>query len=389
MDMSEDERLRDLMLAVEVPPTTADIGLAIATGRRQAARRGTTLAGAAAALALAGGTAYALGVTPSPGGSGGAPTGQQPQGAPFAACTVDTVDVGVPTGIPVVDPAGRLIVATAGGTAARLADGAFTPYTSATGQVVAVNAAGTVVGYDEVDEASHMLAWTYRDGTKTPLAKLTGYAYTVPTAVNARGDVAGYAMGEANDDSVPVVWPADRPGTVRALAVPAGYGEPGTSGSQAAGIGDDGTAVGNVRGAATRWSPDGTPALLPVPPGHDLTIATAMRGGHAYGLARVVGADRNSALRWDLTAGTVTVLTGAPDDITDGTPTGWAITTGGDYNQPTRIAPDGTVERLPLPPGLQLPPKGPGAVAASISDDGTTITGATATTDRHLLIWHC
>ena len=62
---------------------------------------------------------------------------------------------------------------------------------------------------------------------------------------------------------------------------------------------------------------------------------------------------------------------------------------GGDYNQPTRVTPQRTVERLPLPPGLLLPPDGPGAVATTISDDGRIITGATAAEHRRPLIWHC
>ncbi|MEV4516592.1 hypothetical protein AB0K00_47540 [Dactylosporangium sp. NPDC049525] len=387
--MDEDDYLRDLMLAVDVPPTTADIGLAIATGRRQA-RRGTIVAGAAAAaLVVAAGTTYALGVAPTGGGGRGVQAGP-PTDASYADCTVDQLEVTGPAGIPAVDPAGRVIVGTVGGTAVRFDNGRTVPYPGATGQVVAVNNAGVIVGYDEVDQASHGLAWTYHNGTKTMLAKLAGYDYSFPTAVNARGDVVGAAMGEANDDTVPVIWPADRPGTVRALAMPAGYGEPNTGGSQAVGLTDDGHVVGNVRGAPTRWSPDGTPALLPTPPGHEYATVTALRGAIVFGMAAVTGENRVVAIRWDLGLDQVTVLVGVPYDVTDGTPGGWAITTGGDYNQPTRVTPQRTVEQLPLPPGVLLPPNGPGAVAYSISDDGRTITGATATDgNRRPLIWHC
>ncbi|WP_326999868.1 hypothetical protein OHA72_32635 [Dactylosporangium sp. NBC_01737] len=385
--MHEDEHLRDLMLAVDVPPTTADIGLAIATGRRQA-RRGSIVAGAAAALVVAAGTTYALGVTAPGGGDRGVQAGP-PTDASYADCTVDVLDVTGPAGSPAVDPAGRTVVGTVGGVVVRFDDGRAVPYPGATGEVVAVNDAGVIAGYDEVDQASHMLAWTYRNGTKTMLAKLPGYDYTFPTAVNARGDVVGGAMGEANDDTVPVLWPADQPGKVRALAMPAGYGHPNTGGSQAVGLTDDGVVVGNVHGAPVRWSPDGTPSLLPTPPGHEYATVMVLRGGIVYGMAAVIGENRVVALRWDMGIDLVTVLVGVPYDVTDGTPGGWMITTGGDYNQPTRVTPQRTVERLPLPPGVLLPPNGPGAVATTISDDGRTITGATAADDRRPLVWHC
>src|SRR5262249_7167687 len=127
-----------------------------------------------------------------------------------------------------------------------------------TGRSVAVNASGLIVGYD-TDESDHYVGWTYLNGKKTTLAKLAGYSWTVPAAVNARGDVAGRAMGDALDKTAPVVWPADRPGTVRRLTVPPGVGYPGVIDSHATDIGDDGTVVGSVRGVPMRWLPDGTP----------------------------------------------------------------------------------------------------------------------------------
>lgn len=381
MHLSDPHDLRDLMLAVDVPPTTADVGLAIATGRRQA-RRGTVLAGAAAVLVVAGGTAYALGGG-FPGGSRDAQVAQQrPPEPTLADCTVEQVPGTAPSGIAVVDPAGRTVVGTIGDAVVRVEQGRVVPYPGATGQVVAVNDAGVIIGYDEVDRLSHQLAWSYRDGTKTTLPRLPGYAYSYPRAVNARGDVVGAAMGEAGDDTVPVIWPADRPGTVQPLAMPAAFGYPGTGSSEAVGVLADGTVLGMVRGAPTRWSPDGTPALLALPPGHDLAHVLLVAGGEAYGTARVTGQNRTVAVRWSLSLNMVDVVVGVPHDITGATPDGWLITTD-DGIQPLRANPQRTLERLPLPP------TGPGGFAASISDDGRTITGATSAADRHLLIWHC
>ncbi|GAB3846804.1 hypothetical protein [Dactylosporangium cerinum] len=155
----------------------------------------------------------------SPGGDRGVQA-ERPPRVPYAACTVETIQAMGPAGMIAVDPAGRTVVGTVGGTAVRFEGGRAVPYAGATGQVIAVNDAGLIIGYDDVDQASHQLAWQYRDGTKTTLAKLAGYPYTFPTAVNARGDVVGAAMGDAGDDTVPVLWPADRPGTVQALSMP-------------------------------------------------------------------------------------------------------------------------------------------------------------------------
>ncbi|MFF5227785.1 hypothetical protein [Dactylosporangium sp. NPDC000521] len=387
--MTTEEELRDLLLAVEVPPTTADIGLAIATGRRQAARRGAILAGAAAALVVAGGTAYALGAT-APDTHRDTPTAQGPQDPPFAACTLDTIQVPGAPGTPVVDPSGRHVVGSVGGIASRITDGQAVPYPGAFGEVVAVNVDGLIAGYDDTVGSSQQLAWTYHDGAKTMLPKLAGYPYTTPTAVNARGDVVGYASGESGDDNVPVLWPADRPGTVVALSMPPGFGEPGTGGSHASGVSDDGTVVGVVRGVAVRWLHDGSARLLPLPPGYEGAQVVAVRGTFAYGWAAVTGGNRVVPVRWFLPSSSddpAFVMAGAPFDIVDGTPTGWSITGGGDLREPVRIAPDGTVKRLPLPPGVRPLPAGRGAGARSISDDGRTVTGATG--DRRLLIWHC
>ena len=392
--MDEDEQLRDLMLAVDLPPTGADIGLAKATGRQRARRR-TIVAGAAAMLVVVSGTGYfALGGIRQ--GVGPQAQAGQAQEGPVAGCSVDILDApaGGSAEATAVDPTGRTIVGTvrtAAGqsNAVRFEGGRAVPYAGAAGTVVAINANGLLIGYDDVDQASHMLGWTYHNGKKSMLAKLDGYDYVFPTAVNSRGDVVGAAMGDANDDTVPVLWPADKPGTVRTLAMPAGFGTPNTGGSQAVGVAEDGTVVGVARGAPIRWTPDGTPSALPTPAGDRYGAPSALRGHYAYGSVNANDENRNVAVRWDLGSGVMKVLEGAPYDVADGTPGGWSITMGGDYREPTRITPDGTVEKLPLPRGMLPAPKGTGVIAHSISDDGATITGATWGDQRRPVIWHC
>ncbi len=387
--MHDQERLRELMLAVDVPPTNADIQRAKATGRRRA-RRNRVAIGVAAMLAVSG-TAY---LTANSVGRQPMPPGQLPSG-PVADCTFDVVQVpaGSQARAVAVDPAGQTVVGTIytaqwQGNAVRFEDGRIVPYPGATGNAVAISADGLLVGYDEVDQESHTLAWTYRDGKKTMLAKLDGFLYTVAEAVNARGDVVGAAMGDALDDTVPVIWPAETPGTVRRLAVPAGFGEPRTTDSRAVGVSDDGTVVGSAHGAPIRWAPDGTPSALPVPAGYRHARPAALRGHYVYGSVNVVAEHRNAAVRWDLTDGTMKVLDGVPENVTDGTPGGWSLTTGDDSRQPARVTPDGDAESLPRPQSGSAA-TGMDVFASSISDDGATIAGTTGGAKPRPVIWHC
>ncbi|HZM80058.1 MAG TPA: hypothetical protein VFC19_30355 [Candidatus Limnocylindrales bacterium] len=391
--MYDDEQLRELMLAVEVPRTSADIARAKATGRRRA-RRNRIAIGVVVILAISGTTYFALDRTHSNAGQQFQPA--QSRTSPVVGCTVEVLEV--PAGgrarAVAVDPAGRTIVGTVynaqgQGNAVRFEGGRSFPYSGATGSAVAINADGLLVGYDDVDQASHTLGWTYRDGTKSMLAKLNGFLYTIPIGVNARGDVVGAAIGDALDDTRPVLWPADKPGTVRQLAVPTGFGERDTIDSRAIGVADDGTIVGSAHGAPIRWAPDGTPSALPVPPGYRYATVEALRGRYVYGWVNVIDSNRNAAVRWDLDNDTMKVLEGAPYDVTDGTPDGWTLTSGGDTREPARITPDGAVELLPLPQG-ELPARtGMEVLANAISDDGATIAGATWSDDQRPVIWRC
>jgi hypothetical protein len=317
---------------------------------------------------------------------GQVPVGQAPSGQGIG-CTVEvvTIPAGSQGRAVAVDPSGRTIVGTVydaqgRGNAVRFEDGRAVAYPGASGNAVAVNAGGLLVGYDDVDEASHTLGWTYRDGKKSMLPKLAGFPYTVPIGVNARGDVVGAAMGDGLDDTVPVLWPADKPGTVNQLAVPNGFGERGTSDARAVAIGEDGTVVGSVHAAAIRWAPDGTASALPVPDGFRFGRPVSLQGRYVYGSGSFFAERRNVAVRWDLADGTMKVLEGVPDDIADGTAQGWSVTNGGDSREPVRVTPEGNAEKLPVPRT--------GALANAISDDGATIAGV-VWDDPRPLIWHC
>jgi hypothetical protein len=203
----------------------------------------------------------------------------------------------------------------------------------------------------------------------------------MPQGINARGDVVGYAMGDALDLSIPVLWPADRPGTVVKLKLPSGVGVKGVVMSRATGIGDDGTIVGVVKGAPVRWKPDGTGSALPLPSSdNNGGYVNGVRGTVAFGI--FYGKGVVELLRWDLTAGTVTSLGADSGSLLSGTSSGWVVTWGEDHNPAARISPGG--QRIPL-----TQPSGGGAIAVSVSDDGATIVGFVAGTTKRPVVWHC
>ena len=246
------------------------------------------------------------------------------------------------------------------------------------GSPVAVNANGVIVGYSGSDDTSS--AWIYRDGHATPLPKPTGYGGTMVLGVNTRGDAVGYAMQGALDRNVPVYWPADQPGTVRKLTVPSNLGDHSMSAMRASGINDDRTIVGWARGVPVRWTPDGAPHALPLPGGYTMGTPQHVRGRYAYGNAGRIGDGRLPVVRWDLVAGTATVVVDGVFQVADGTPTGQTLA--GDLESADElIEPDGTRMRLPEPEETIM--------AWSISDDGKTIVGSAGPEGDTPVIWRC
>jgi uncharacterized membrane protein len=380
--MYGNEKIRELMRAVSVPPTGADIGLAKATGRRRK-RNQRMMTGALALLIAGSGTYFAVdGLRPGRGQQSA--TGQTQFG-----CTVEVLDV--PSGSRgralAVDSSGQIVAGSLynsqwQASAVRFVDGRTVRYPELTGTVVALNTEGLIVGYDDADSQSHTLGWTYHDGKKSMLVSPAGYQYTRPIDVNARGDIVGTAFRDALDDSVPVLWPADKPGTVQELAVPDGFGDQKVSSAQAVGVTDDGTVIGNVRGVPVRWAVGGIPSVLPVPVEHRYASVSVVRGRYAYGSVQLAAAERNAAARWDLQSGQIKVHENGPADVADGTSDGWSVSAPSADWAPMLISPDGLAEPLPLPQGLP-------AAAFAMSDDGKTIVGATGTGDPQPVIWHC
>jgi uncharacterized membrane protein len=174
---------------------------------------------------------------------------------------------------------------------------------------------GVVVGERMTDYTTfHTDAFTYRDGTFTFLPALHPGDTTRALGINSRGDVVGSSDSDAGGGWVPVVWPADKPGTVRALPVPPGT----TNGALARGIDDDGAVAGVLSpfppGTAYLWPARGNPRALPVPAGSAGSDATAIQGGMVAGSVYDQSTNSSVMTLWNLRTGAITRHTGVHGD---------------------------------------------------------------------------
>jgi uncharacterized membrane protein len=389
-----------------VPPLDVDVDRAMATGRRRVRVRRTVIGVVAAAtgLAVVAGTLVAL---DSIGGRrADEPAPQVAQSAPATvSCSVRALPVppGEPHASPMaVDSSGRYVVGhipgseeTGAAGAALLWDGDRVRDLAVPGQFAApsgVNSAGTVVG--TVNRNHRQVPWVYRDGAVITLPAFNGLP-TSATAINDRGDIVGTAYGE-RDRNTAVVWPADRPATVRALTAP------GSAGANA--IAADGTIVGyGDENLPYVWGPDGA--------GRPLPILTAARFGAVRGIAdswaygylgaqlgdtslpdpggKVAGSStRRWSVRWNLADGRV-------EELTTVEPT--AVTTGGVVAgisaEVKRQRPFRAAVVQPGPTAVTLPPVNPdrnyNAVTAGTPDGRVYVGEETTDSTTTPLRWTC
>jgi uncharacterized membrane protein len=170
-----------------------------------------------------------------------------------------------------------------------------------------VNRNGVVAGERMTDHNTfHTDAFTYHAGTFTLLPALRAGESTEALGINARGDVVGNSIGNG---TTPVVWPADRPGTVRALPLPDGQPASG----RALGIDEDGAVVGHLApyppGTPYLWPARGTPHPLPLPSGSVGGDAVAIQRGMVAGNVYDPATNATAPTLWHLRAGGVMLFT--------------------------------------------------------------------------------
>ena len=174
--------------------------------------------------------------------------------------------------------------------------------------VTDVNSNGAVVGYRTTDVITfHTDAWVRRSGRYALLPGLKPNDATTAIAINSAGDIIGTDVDPSVSPAVShaVIWPADRPGTVRELKID------GASPPRAMGIDidDDGTALvmlGTVTAPDQRpyiWPARGQGYPLAGPAGTTLPYANALHGGWVAGSAlRDAGGgfSTRAVVRWRL-----------------------------------------------------------------------------------------
>ena len=354
----------------DVPPLDVDLDRAMTTGRRRVRVRRAAVAGLAAATGLLAVAGVLVTLDPAPGpapdtaagtatgpatgpATGGARGTDPPVAGGLPACTVKAL--AVPAGAPhvsatAVDPSGRYVVGYAAASEETGEQGAALLWDAGTvrnlnvpgfaAAASAVNSAGTVAG--TVTRDHDLVAWVYRDGQVTTLPTLDGRPSSV-SGINERGDIVGIVY-LANDVTTAVLWPADRPGTVRPLAAPGAAG--------AVALAADGTVVGFVAGRPYLWQPDGTGRDLPVPAGAVITRALDVAGDWAIGVAsEAMGPESQPAVRWNFRDGRMEKLPPVtPAAVTnDGVVIGTAALPGPDrpHTGAVRVDGNGAIAALP------------------------------------------
>lgn len=200
-----------------------------------------------------------------------------------------------------VDGRGTVVLIWNGDAVRELDTAPLAPYAAV--MAADVNGTGVVVGNKTVDFGTFRSeAWVYRNGRFRMLPGLTATAETTATAINSRGDIVGVSYDAVNSGlRRAVIWPADRPGTVRELV-------PDTTTDPAAGVDvdDDGTVLGFLGSRPTEtqrpyvWPASGRAFALTAPAGYGYAEGVAIRDGWVAGTALPLAGGNSVTVRWDL-----------------------------------------------------------------------------------------
>ncbi|WP_433113403.1 hypothetical protein [Micromonospora sp. CA-246542] len=165
-------------------------------------------------------------------------------------------------------------------------------------QVDSINRYGVAIGTAYVGDVHR--PWRYTQGRLEWLPVPPVVANVSVHSINARGDIVGSGAVEETETALPLLWPADRPGTVEVIDIPPHYG--------AVEIFDDGTIVGGTGVSGWVRHPDGTTDRFTVP-GARWVYVYGARGNWAVGRFGIGSEDEDSTpVRWDLRTGVATAL---------------------------------------------------------------------------------
>ncbi|GIH09498.1 hypothetical protein Rhe02_75650 [Rhizocola hellebori] len=394
--MNDEQRLRDRLEAIDVPPSRIDTEALLRAGRRRAFRRRSVRGAGVAAL----GTVLLLAVPPILMGARPLPaleTGPSRNVASSAtagntAARCKMSELPVPSGmndvtVEAVDPTGRYVV----GNSAVGQD--FRPILWTDGQpqqlpvpgksvqATSVNRNGVVVGL--VQDPDQQYIFRYANGVFSGLRTLpkSWQVYSNP-AINGAGDVVINVdtFGDsAQKNEIVMLWKAGSATAVK-LPLPAG--------ALSHDFTDEGTIVGGtyqngIAQAAYTWDQQGKGNKLELPAGQ-AGVAYAARGDWATG---GMWPSLSTAL-WNRRTGGLTVLTaGLPKS-----PGGWKPGPGNAVNAAGWVVAGGLLLRGDGVVELAVP-KGETSRAVAVSDTGVIVGQALVTgrddENRGPRLWRC
>jgi hypothetical protein len=334
--MIDENELRALLDAADIPPSTVVPSVVVEQGRRRVVRR--RAASAAGGFALTATLVAAVGVPMMVGrhhtnvttthpaiGAPATPSPVTPTAPPATVCTPTALKTGsdIPklVNINVIDPSGRFIVGF------QSSDTVYKSvlYTDGVPKVLhlpgrmasvdAINASGMFAGITTIGADGNEKVYRYTNGTYTILkVPMGGTWHPYEVGMNASGAIVAQEEPSGNsggEGAVNLLW---RPGSDMAIKLPM------PKGSGLTGIADNGDIVGGgpghadgTVGDATVWDPNGRNGhKLASAPG-DSPIADEATGLYAAGGTYVQNSDVNwnGAAVWNVVTGEETVY--SPD----------------------------------------------------------------------------
>jgi hypothetical protein len=370
--MSDEQRLRDGLEAIAVPPGRVRVETVLPAARRRAFRR--TAARATAGAALAVGVLVAVpAVLLRPSAATPPPAPVLPAERPSVSAKPSAVacrmtELPAPAGVKragpeAVDPTGRYIVGN--GTEGQdfrpvlWTDGrpAALPVIADSVQATAVSSAGVVVGLLTRDNRDTVFKYENGEYIELRLPKGEWYPYPEP-AINARGDVIINAEPRANIEGkgvIALLWPAGATSSTPPVQLPL------PEGAHVREILDDGRMAGGIyrdgMGAeAWVWDRQGKGQRLKVPAG---------RKGTAYAISGdwVTGGiwEPGSAALWNLRTGKLVQTEGDQNPGQSVNASGWVVDSVG------QLIRDGKATRMPVSGEKEV------AYVSDVSDTGLAV----------------